>query len=301
MKIKEFAIIGANKGNGHPYSFSAIINGYNSKILNKYCEYSVIKKYLKDRKLPENKFKKYKINYIYTQNNKLSTNISNSCKIPKIIKRINHIPKNVDGIILARDDFKLNNFLISFCLKNKISIFLDKQITKDLQFLNKNKKKIIKFGNLYGGSGVAYCDEFLKFKKEYEKKKFKILKIECISKGKWINYGQHLLDPLFDILNFKYLNFKCTTKQKGTKILEANISNINCKFILKERGYNDIKMFFYTNKGRKSIKFSNPYSAFSKMLINYLRKHKKINKKGIQKLFIISENILIGQKIMNKK
>ncbi len=301
MKIKKFAIFGANKGNGHPYSFSAIINGYNAKQLNKYCEYDTIKKYLKNRKLPEKKFKNYKVNFIYTQNLKLSKKISNSCKIPNIITKMNHLPKNINGIILARDDFKLNDFLISYCLKNKISIFLDKQISKDIRFLNKNKKKIIKFGRIFGGSGVSYCDEFLKFKSEYKKNKFKILKIICTSKGKWLNYGQHLLDPLFDLFNFKHLDFICSKRVKNTKILETKISKISCKLILKDSGYKDIKMEFYTNKGKKSVIFNNPYNAFSKMLINYLKKYNKINKKGIKKLFMISENILQGQKIIDKK
>ena len=48
MKIKEFAIIGINKGNGHPYSFSAITNGCNYETLSKYCEYDTIKQYLKN-------------------------------------------------------------------------------------------------------------------------------------------------------------------------------------------------------------------------------------------------------------
>ena len=34
-----------NEGNGHPYSFSAIFNGYNEEAINE-CPYSAIKQYL---------------------------------------------------------------------------------------------------------------------------------------------------------------------------------------------------------------------------------------------------------------
>ena len=54
---------------------------------------------------------------------------------------------------------------------------------------------------------MSFCDDFLKFKKEYKKKKFKILKIICTTKGKWINYGQHLLDPIYDIIEFDEISF----------------------------------------------------------------------------------------------
>lgn len=300
MKIKEFAIIGINKGNGHPYSFSAITNGCNYETLSKYCEYDTIKQYLKNIKLPKKKFSKFKINYIYTQNFQKSKKISKSCKIKYILKSINNLPKNISGVILARDDFKFNNNIISKCLNNKISIFLDKQISKDLLFLKRNKNKILTFGKIYGGSGLSYCDEFLKFKKYLKKNKIKIYKVVCTSKGKWMNYGQHLLDPLYDILKFKKLDFSCEEKNKNTKILVSQLSGINCKFILKEKNYNDIKFVFYTNKGKKSIKFSNPYNAFSRMLMNYYKNYNNDNKKGIEKLYIISENILNGQKIINK-
>ena len=39
-------MIGYNEGNGHPYSYSAIFNGYNRKELLKKCPYPIIKKYL---------------------------------------------------------------------------------------------------------------------------------------------------------------------------------------------------------------------------------------------------------------
>ena len=81
MKIKEFAIIGINKGNGHPYSFSAIVNGYDKKELNKFCEFDVIKKYLIGKEFPDKKFNKFKIKYIFTTNMNISKNIAKSCKI----------------------------------------------------------------------------------------------------------------------------------------------------------------------------------------------------------------------------
>ena len=39
-------IIGYNNGNGHPYSYSAIFNGFNKKELLKNCPYPIIQKYL---------------------------------------------------------------------------------------------------------------------------------------------------------------------------------------------------------------------------------------------------------------
>ena len=48
-KLK-LGIIGSSLGNGHPYSWSSIINGYNISYLEK-CPYEVIINYLKQEKL----------------------------------------------------------------------------------------------------------------------------------------------------------------------------------------------------------------------------------------------------------
>ena len=301
MKIKKFAIIGINKGNGHPYSFSAIINGFDKNYLNKFCKYNTIKKYLIGKHNPRKQFNSFKITYIATQNTINSNKISKSCKIPFIRKNIKDLPKNVDGIILARDDFKYNNFIINFCLKNNISLFLDKQISKDIKFLKINKKNLLSFRKVHGGSGVSYCDEFIKFKKDLEKKKFVIKKIVCTTKGKWINYGQHLLDPIYDLFSFSKLNFSKIKKSYKSEILQTKISNIYCKFIFMGNKYNKIQLIFYTNKGKKIVNFNNPYTAFSRMLINYLKNYRTNNTVGIKKLYSISENILYGQKILKKQ
>ena len=64
--------------------------------------------------------------------------------------------------------------------------------------------------------------------------------------------------------------------------------------------YNKIQLIFYTNKGKKIVNFNNPYTAFSRMLINYLKNYRTNNTVGIKKLYSISENILYGQKILKK-
>ena len=169
-----------------------------------------------------------------------------------------------------------------------------------MKFLKTNQKRILSFKKIYGGSGVSYCDEFIKFKKEYKKKKFIIQKIVCTTKGRWINYGQHLLDPIYDLFSFSKLNFSQIKISSRSEILQTKISNIDCKFFFKGKNDNKIQLIFYTNKGKKIVNFNNTYNAFSRMLIKYLKNYRTNNIVGIKKLYIISKNILYGQKILDK-
>ena len=52
-KRLNIGILGMTEGNGHPYSWSAIFNGYNKKYMDE-CPFPVIKDYL--YKQPENSF-----------------------------------------------------------------------------------------------------------------------------------------------------------------------------------------------------------------------------------------------------
>ena len=73
MRIKT-GIIGISSGNGHPYSWSAIVNGYDEKEMDK-CRFKVIPKYLKLYKnQPLNNVNV--VTHIWTQNYTESKQIS---------------------------------------------------------------------------------------------------------------------------------------------------------------------------------------------------------------------------------
>ena len=62
--IIRVGILGESEGNGHPYSWSAICNGYSkTEILN--CNYPEIIHYLSKEKWPESKIKGVRITHIF--------------------------------------------------------------------------------------------------------------------------------------------------------------------------------------------------------------------------------------------
>ena len=79
-KIK-LGIIGISEGNGHPYSWSAIFNGYNANAM-ALCPFPVISNYLNERDFPsEFLSEKAIVTHIYTQDYNLSKQIAEASKI----------------------------------------------------------------------------------------------------------------------------------------------------------------------------------------------------------------------------
>ena len=68
-------IIGLSQGNGHPYSWSAIINGYSS-IDMKDIPFSSIPNYLKEQNWPECRLNLASVDYVLTQDIEVSKNIA---------------------------------------------------------------------------------------------------------------------------------------------------------------------------------------------------------------------------------
>ena len=65
MTLK-LGIIGLSEGNGHPYSWSAIFNGYDHNSM-KDCGYPVIPEYLKKQNWPNDQIKDARVTSVWTQ------------------------------------------------------------------------------------------------------------------------------------------------------------------------------------------------------------------------------------------
>ncbi|MFH1644697.1 MAG: oxidoreductase, partial [bacterium] len=98
----KLGIIGMSKGNGHPYSWSAIFNGYNKKLMIN-CPFPVIPQYLSKQTFPKDSIKNAKVTHIWTQNKKLSEHIAKSSNIENIVNKKKDLIGKVDAILLARD------------------------------------------------------------------------------------------------------------------------------------------------------------------------------------------------------
>ena len=96
-------MIGASEGNGHPYSWSAIFNGYNPKEMQK-CGYPVIPAYLNNQCWPDAQIFGATVSSVWTQDLQLSRQIAQASCIGHVSLSLDELKDRVDGVLLARDD-----------------------------------------------------------------------------------------------------------------------------------------------------------------------------------------------------
>ncbi len=286
----KLGIIGFTPNNGHPYSYSAIFNGYNKKNLNKYCEFQLIKDYLPKYCKNRNLIKNAKITHIWTQNYIISNKISKVSNIKNIVKNFKDLIGLVDGVIIARDDVENHLYYAKPFLDAKIPVFIDKQIVANTRQLKEFKSKA-KNSFFMAGSAMRYNSKLNKFSKKYLKS---VKSIYGKSHSSFLKYGHHLIEPIIILFgtNIEYVksldsnNFRDTIHIKyksGPSVLLDFIEGLSLP----------IKISLHSDTEKDiEILFDNFYFLFKKMLENFLSLI-KIKKSSISKkeIYFISNVI----------
>ncbi|MBL6654564.1 MAG: Gfo/Idh/MocA family oxidoreductase [Flavobacteriaceae bacterium] len=264
--MNRIGVIGYNEGNGHPFSFSSIFNGYNENNIDS-CPYSTIPDYLRKNNSNDKLLQNSKVTHVWTQDFSISQNIAAFSNIPTIVKNLDDMIGQIDAIILARDDYENHFENVSKFFNKEIPIFIDKPLA-----INVNDAKNIlsnqKFdGQIYSISALANDNKVIDAKNNL-KSIGKINSIFGLMPGSWEKYSVHLFDPLikifgkdFTIKDYKVLKSDSLTMLNGTSIENSNIS-LTCLGGEKCAPFLNI----VGEKGFLFIDFDDPYMAFRNTL-----------------------------------
>jgi len=197
MKLR-LGLIGKSAGNGHPYSWAAICNGYSPKDM-KDCGYASIPKYLAMQKWPHSQLKNATITHLWTQDHKLSRKIADATHIGEIVNHPTEMIGNIDALLLARDDANNHFGFAKPFLEIGLPIYIDKPIATNLDDYYKLISLQRYSGQIFSCSALRFSPE-MKLSKSMLKKLGPIRLIQGLTPKYWETYAVHLIDPLLLIL-----------------------------------------------------------------------------------------------------
>ncbi len=202
----KLGVIGLSEANGHPFSFSAIVNGYNKEEFAK-TEWTGILNYLNRKHESEIATLDANVTHVWTQDSELSLQLCKSCNIGTVVANYVDMIGAVDAVIIARDDYE-NHFQMSKpFLEKGIPVFVDKPLTLDLEEL-KWFMPYVQSGLLMTCSGLRYAQE-LDFPRENIEAFGKIKLIRAAVINGWEKYGIHMIDALLGLGEFKPVSVEC--------------------------------------------------------------------------------------------
>jgi predicted dehydrogenase len=195
--VKNIGIVGVSEGNGHPFSFSAIINGYSDSGLAS-SGWGGIYEYVRRRDPSEFGIEGLRVTHAWTQDVEVTAKLCKACLIPNQVANLEDMLGAVDAIIIARDDYE-NHFSMAMpFLKLGIPVFVDKPLSllpTELTTL----RPFLESGKLMSCSGMRFARELdVPRATISEYGRMKLVRGAIVLS--WEKYGVHLLDAIFGIL-----------------------------------------------------------------------------------------------------
>lgn len=194
--VVKLGVIGTSPGNGHPYSFSSIINGYNPEAFAK-TEWGGILNYLNKRDPSEIGLAQAQVTHAWTQDSQETNQLCECAQIPHAVTEIKNFIGKVDGVLLARDDYENHYEMAKPLLDAGLFVFIDKPLSVRsheldyfLPFLE-NKK-------LMSCSGMRFAHELNTYRSSGPTGKVKSVKAKVLNDLE--KYGIHMIDALWGVL-----------------------------------------------------------------------------------------------------
>jgi hypothetical protein len=197
VKELRLGIIGMSPGNGHPYSWSAIFNGYD-RVAMEECGFPAIPRYLERQRFPEDCIAGAQVTHIWTQDAQRSAHIARAARIDHVVEEPGLMVGQVDAVLLARDDAERHYELAKVFLDAGVPIYIDKPLALSV-------REAQRFFAEQRFPGQVYSCSALRFAREFQPEQAGLTGLgrlryaAAIVPKDWDKYAVHVIDPLLHL------------------------------------------------------------------------------------------------------
>lgn len=266
MKLK-LGVIGLSEGNGHPYSWSAIFNGYNS-IAMESCGYPVIPRYLEQQTWPDCRIDGAEVVAVWTQNAELSHHIATASRIEEVMLDYSDMIGKVDAVLLARDDSENHLMYAEPFLRAGLPIYIDKPIALSVADLKKLYALEQYPGQIFTCSALRFSKELILTEAD-RVELGKIKQITAFTPKSWSKYAVHIIEPVLNMLPKGDIPVEIlspsTTDDSGSLVVRWR-SGIQTNFFALGEGLAPLSIRVSGNESFKELNLTDSFSAFKSAL-----------------------------------
>lgn len=263
-------IIGMSAGNAHPYSWSSIINGeFDENEINN-AGYPAVTTYLQANKDTLG-INAARVTHVWTQDRAISESIAKSAGIKNVVDNMEDMTRNVDAVMLSRDDPENHVAMAKPFIDAGIPIFIDKPLAATREDLAYFSNEVAKGKFIMSCSSQRYSNECRTAKQELANFG-KLELITAIGKKDWVKYGVHLLEGIFaltgDIRAASVQHFG----EDGKDIVHIRFENgLQATVHLFMDITPTFQISLFGQKGWRLIEIKNSYSQFRDTTIEFIR------------------------------
>jgi hypothetical protein len=273
MKIDKpeirLAMLGMIEGNGHPYSWSAIVNGYNPEEMAK-CPFPVIPQYLSEVPLNTMRILGARVTHVWTDDPADAPKVAAASRIQNVVARPEDVIGKVDAVILGTDDGHEHVRRARPFIEAGLPMFVDKPLAINVTDLN----QFIRWhqaGNVFlSSSNMRYAPEIKQVMRQRAQLGDLRWITTCTSKT-WERYAIHALEGIWPVLGPGFLGVR-TESRPGSDIaylLHKSGVQVSLAVIYDAVGSYGVLHVFGT-KGHLAVSCWDTYTAFRNQLCAFV-------------------------------
>jgi hypothetical protein len=271
VKPLKLGVIGLSPGNGHPYSWSAIFNGYNRKAMEN-CGFPVIPRYLEKQQFPRDAIAEAKVTHVWAQEKKIASHIAKATLIEQVVDHYTDMIGQVDGVLLGRDDAETHIEFAAPFLDAGIPVYIDKPLALSVA----DARKILGMqkypGQVFSCSALRYAKEFMLT--ELEIAKLGALRhIHATVPKDWDKYAVHVIEPLLMLTKERGAIVRTQVWQNSGAITLAVQYSQNLQVLISTTGASSAPLALRVmgDLGWKDLFFQDTFFAFKSALFEFVQ------------------------------
>jgi len=266
----KLAMLGMVEGNGHPYSWSAIINGGYDKDKIAKCPYPAINDYLSKQPPETLGIPGVKVTHIWTDNPADAVDVAAASLIPNIVEEPEDVIGKVDAVIIATD---IGSEHVGRCkpfVEAGIPIFVDKPLVDNTEDLRKFMEWVNSGKNIMSSSCMRYAKEFMPY--QISTNEFGNLRYLSITTPKsWERYGIHALEAIYPILGGGFVSVRNTGSEERNIVHLKHGRGIDIIVVANKDMYGAFGVLTICGTaGHVCVSFRDTFYAFKKQLEEFI-------------------------------
>lgn len=204
----KIAMLGMVDANGHPYSWSAMFNGYNKEEMED-CGYPVIPRYLEKQPAETFGVRGAKITHIWTDDPKDARHVAKASLIPNVVEKMEDVIGQVDAVIIGTDKGGEHVWRARPFVEAGLPVFVDKPLADNVEDLKTFIQWVKEGKMIMSSSSLRYMKEYMPyFTSTYELGDLRY--INMTMNKSWERYGIHALEPVFRLTGPGYVSVQNT-------------------------------------------------------------------------------------------
>jgi hypothetical protein len=267
-------IAGRVEDNDHPYSWSAILNGYERALMRQWAV-PAIGKYLDAQPTENFGILGVRVTHIWTDAPEDAHRIAAASRIPNIVNSPADLIGAVDAVLIPTDRGEEHVARARAFVEAGTPVFIDKPLCDNATDLAAFRNWADQGGHIISSSAMRYASEFMELRSQPEE--LGELRLITMTMAKsWARYGIHALEGVYPFLPPGGWISATNTGSDGADIVHLqHACGVNVVIAVMEDmlgGFAHLNL--YGTRGRSAAKFTDSFAAFKAQLgafVGYLR------------------------------